>query len=217
MKRLNWKYLRSLLEQKGSSQAELACAIGISIEQTNRILNGAVCDPRGSTVERLAEYFGLVPADLYTDSRSQQEAMALGEQSIIYNTGRLIPVNKYANATEANPPPAPAARPPRGQGAYGAIARQTADPGSFGVLLIGDSMEPAYPAGTRVVASPACGVRDGRVHYIRDNTGKSYVRKIQTNGESYLLLPLNPTHLARRVSFNETAEIALVIAADLPE
>ena len=216
MKRLNWKYLRSLLEQKGSSQAELACAIGISIEQTNRILNGAVCDPRGSTVERLAEYFGLVPADLYTDSRSQQEAMALGEQSIIYNTGRLIPVNKYANATEANPPPAPAARPPRGQGAYGAIARQTADPGSFGVLLIGDSMSPAYPGGTQVLCSPACGVRNGRVHYVRDKQGNELVRKVLINGDSYALVPLNTDHPPRTVRIDETEQIALVVAANLP-
>ena len=215
MKRLNWKYLRSLLEQKGSSQAELASAVGLSIEQINRILNGGVRDPRGSTVERLAEFFGLVPADLYTSSRGHQDAIALGEQ-ITYNTGRLIPVNKYANATEANPPPVPAVKPPRGQGACGAIARQTADPESFGVLLVGDSMAPAYPDGTQVLVSPACGVRNGRVHYIRDKDGNELVRKVLINGDSYALVPLNTDHPPRTVRIDETEQIALVVAANLP-
>ena len=216
MKRLNWKYLRSLLEQKGSPQSELARACGISTEQANRILNGVVRDPRGSTVERLAEFFGLVPADLYNSSRSQQEAMVLGDLSVTYNTGRLIPVSKFANATEANPPPAPAVKPPRGHGAYGAMARQTADPDSFGVLLIGDSMSPAYPDGTQVLVSPACGVRNGRVHYVRDKQGNELVRKVLINGDSYALVPLNTDHPPRTVRIDETEQIALVVAANLP-
>jgi len=215
MKCLNWQYLRSLLDQKGSSQAELARAVGLSVEQVNRILNGGVCDPRGSTVERLAEFFGLVPADLYTGPHSQQ-AMVLGDQQFTYNVGRLIPVSKYANATEANPPPAPAIKPPRGQGVYGAIARQTADPESFGVLLVGDSMLPAYPDGTQVLVSPACGVRNGRVHYVRSRDGVELVRKVLINGDTYALVPLNTDHPPRTVRIDETEQIALVVAANLP-
>jgi len=216
MKRLNWQYLRSLLKQRGDSQAELARAVGLRAEQVNRILNGGVRDPKGSTVERLAEFFGLVPTDLYTSSRSQQEAMVLGDQHLTYNTGRLIPVNKYANASEANPPPTPAVQTPKGQGLYGAIARQTADPNSFGVLLVGDSMLPAYPDGTQVLVSPACGVRNGRVHYIRDKNGNELVRKVIVNGDSYALVPLNSEHPPRTVRIDETEQIALVVAANLP-
>jgi len=213
---LNWRYLKSLLKQQGLSQIDLAHYIPLRPEQVSRLLRGLVRDPLGSTVERIAEFVGVIPSDLYTVDNAS-EALVLGENRSTYQTGRVIAVSKIANATESFPPPAPATSTPEGHGPYGAVTRPIADRAAFGVLILGDSMEPAYPAGTRVVASPACGVRDGRVHYIRDNTGKSYVRKIQTNGESYLLLPLNPTHLARRVSFNETAEIALVIAADLPE
>ena len=214
--RLNWQYLRSLLEQKGSSQDELAQAVSLSLEQVNRILNGVVRDPRGSTVEGMAVFFGLARADLYTSSRSQQEAMTLGGQSVTYNIGRLIPVSKTANSTEANPPPAPAVQPPRGQGAYGAIIRQVADPESFGVLLVGDSMLPAYPDGTQVLVSPACGVRNGRVHYIRDKDGNELVRKVLINGDSYALVPTNADHPPRTVRIDETEQIALVVAANLP-
>jgi len=59
-------------------------------------------------------------------------------------------------------------------------------------------------------------VRNGRVHYVRDKQGNELVRKVLINGDSYALVPLNTDHPPRTVRIDETEQIALVVAANLP-
>jgi len=208
---LNGRFIKSQLKLQGKSQIELAHFAYVRPEHLSRQLNGEV-EPRITTIRKIAEFIG-VPIEAIVI----QPGMVLGEDRTTYTTERAIPVIIAAN-NQGNTALIEIVESdlPAGFGPYGSIKRCIADTDALGVLLCGNSMAPALPDGTRVIASPMAGFSDGRVHYIHDIHGRHLVRRVERGNECFMLTALNPSYAAIHLLQAEIIQLCLIIAADFP-
>ncbi len=86
------------------------------------------------------------------------------------------------------------------------------DEGLYALEISGDSMEPAYRAGDRIVVSPAAEVRRGDRVVAKTNDGEVMAKVLGRRNRSVVeLLSLNPDHAPRMLKPVEVAWVARIL------
>ena len=68
------------------------------------------------------------------------------------------------------------------------------DPTAYGLVIRGESMEPLFRDGDRVVASPARPFVPKRLYVVRSHKGQVWLKRVERHGETYSLLSVNPAY-----------------------
>jgi len=86
------------------------------------------------------------------------------------------------------------------------------DEGLYALEISGDSMEPAYRAGDRIVVSPAAEVRRGDRVVAKTNDGEVMAKVLGRRNRTVVeLLSLNPDHAPRMLKPAEVAWVARIL------
>ena len=80
-----YKKLRDLCEQNGMTVNELAASLGLSSGSPTAWKNGTV--PRLKTIERIAEYFGVMP-DVLLEQKETPIPVSEDERNVVRMAGR---------------------------------------------------------------------------------------------------------------------------------
>lgn len=95
------KQVSKLMKDSGVSQTDLSRATGIPQPTINRILNEKTGDPRGSTVVKIANFFGVEAECLYECSSNEiQRITSLELVNEIYKNIAMLSVNERASLFE---------------------------------------------------------------------------------------------------------------------
>ena len=86
--------INGLLKDADLSEAELARKINVPRATINRLASGRTPDPRASTLNAIAEYFGVSVDQLL----GKQRVMKGNEQSTVVNTQSFIPIIEWNEA-----------------------------------------------------------------------------------------------------------------------
>lgn len=88
------------------------------------------------------------------------------------------------------------------------------DPNAYALEVSGDSMEPLYRDGDRVIVSPAASIRRGDRVVVRTVEGEVMVKQlIRQTARKVELASLNPAHPGRALNAEDVAWIARVLWA----
>lgn len=91
---------------------------------------------------------------------------------------------------------------------------EVGDPHAYALEVSGDSMEPLYRDGDRVIVSPAASVRRGDRVVVRTNEGEVMVKQlIRQTAKRIELASLNPAHQGRVLASEDIAWIARILWA----
>ncbi|HTH17260.1 MAG TPA: helix-turn-helix transcriptional regulator [Magnetospirillum sp.] len=91
---------------------------------------------------------------------------------------------------------------------------EVSDPHAYALEVSGDSMEPLYRDGDRIIVSPAASVRRGDRVVVRTNEGEVMVKQlVRQTAKRIELASLNPAHQGRSLATEEVAWIARVLWA----
>jgi len=203
---LNGQKVRCRLREQGKTQRELATHVGTDASNITKYLNGRI-EPRGEIVEKIAIFLG-VPIDaiwLYTTTPGGGEVVSDGR--VNYASHREISVIMMIDVDSASVQP--------GEN-LGSIYKSVADPDAYGILLTGISMSPLIPPGSRLIVSPNAGYREGRLHLIKLGCGETYIRRVVSDVDGYILIPFNNQFLPLHIDRANIEELSLIIALDLP-
>jgi phage repressor protein C with HTH and peptisase S24 domain len=81
------------------------------------------------------------------------------------------------------------------------------DTNAYGVIVRGDSMEPMFRAGMRLIVSPNVPVGDGDPAYVQLRTGERLVKLVTSSAEGFVLESVNPQYRPRFVREDEVEHI----------
>lgn len=91
---------------------------------------------------------------------------------------------------------------------------EVGDPHAYALEVSGDSMEPLYRDGDRVIVSPAASVRRGDRVVVRTVEGEVMVKQlVRQTAKRIELASLNPAHHGRSLATEEVAWIARILWA----
>lgn len=91
---------------------------------------------------------------------------------------------------------------------------EVGDPNAYALEVSGDSMEPLYRDGDRVIVSPAASVRRGDRVVVRTVEGEVMVKQLaRQTAKRIELASLNPAHQGRSLATEEVAWIARILWA----
>ncbi|MCR6633160.1 MAG: helix-turn-helix transcriptional regulator [Magnetospirillum sp.] len=91
---------------------------------------------------------------------------------------------------------------------------EVGDPHAYALEVSGDSMEPLYRDGDRVIVSPAASVRRGDRVVVRTVEGEVMVKQlVRQSAKRIELASLNPAHQGRSLAAEEVAWIARILWA----
>lgn len=91
---------------------------------------------------------------------------------------------------------------------------EVGDPHAYALEVSGDSMEPLYRDGDRVIVSPAASVRRGDRVVVRTVDGEVMVKQlVRQTAKRIELASLNPAHQGRILASEEVAWIARILWA----
>lgn len=87
--------------------------------------------------------------------------------------------------------------------------------GSFYLILIGDSMSPAYQEGEYILVDPNVQAAHGKDVVVRTPSGTYTFKRLQITPEGTYLLALNPDHPERKIKIPDDSHICGVVTASL--
>jgi len=91
---------------------------------------------------------------------------------------------------------------------------EVGDPNAYALEVSGDSMEPLYRDGDRVIVSPAASVRRGDRVVVRTTEGEVMVKQLlRQTARRIELGSLNPAHAGRSLATEEVAWMARILWA----
>lgn len=193
------KWLKSqidLLEQSGTSKAQIARDLDIAPQQLNNILNGS----RGISdkfIDKFIERYNLNQIDLFNDSRESGKIIPLIPQEAFAGYGTIeypdLPIEEYYQISEFN----------------------KAD---FLIRVNGDSMVPKYHGGDIVACMKIKEVTFWQWHRIYAISTKSQgilIKRVEKddNPDTLRLVSENPAYLPFSVKKEEIQDVALVLGA----
>ncbi|MCP4328384.1 MAG: helix-turn-helix domain-containing protein [Alphaproteobacteria bacterium] len=170
--------LRTALDRKGWSQAELSRRSGIGIEKIRKYYQGKVDQPRGDIVARLADTLDVEELWL-RDGRGREMS--------------IIPLIGYVGAGESFYPVDDLAQ----GGALDGVEFELDGADPIAIEVRGSSVSPVYRPGDRLLCSRLRGVDIetcvGKDCIVRLSTGEGYIKKLARGSrpDSYTLLSYN--------------------------
>ena len=175
--RMDWKErLKKAFDEKGWSKAKLARESGVAVDNVRKYVAGKVDQPRGDTLDRLADALGLDPLYL---KEGIEEAV----------TAKLV---SWVSASGFAAPDAPIDM----EGAQTVIATGLNPAGHWIALEVeGDSMDRISPPGSiifvdisdRVLVPNAC-------YVIADEDGAATYKRFRPNPDRWEPVSTNPEH-----------------------
>ncbi|WP_423063634.1 LexA family protein [Candidiatus Paracoxiella cheracis] len=171
--------LHHLMLENSITEAELARRTKIPQPTLHKILTGKTADPRVSTLQSLANYFGLTVDELFTGleiaKRTQTNTQSIPIISWSDSIQGLSLLNKLS---------------PSNWDEW--IVTESIAKNAFG-LESKPSMEPRFPKKTILIIDPSTCSKDGDlviVHY--PNTEEATLRELSIDGPNQMLLPIKP-------------------------
>lgn len=197
------EFLQYLMDKAGENPNSLSRRAKVPQPTIFRFLSGSAKEPRPSTLERLAQAYGL-SVELFVNEQARRRWLAAdgkeGDQSELLNVGqplpsRLIPVKGFAKMGE------------NGlyevvhEGAEGYIAQYSDDPDAYALQVRGQSMYPAIRSGWYVVVEPNSTPTGGEFVAIRKKNCDQMVKEFlfrtseeihlqSVNGQERITLPI---------------------------
>ena len=173
--------LQSLMQAEALSETELARRTAIPQPTLHKILAGKTEDPRISTLQSLAGYFGVSVDDFFSDTA------LLKKQANPLPAVKSIPLISWEECLKPNPTAALNSV----NHTQWIVVEHVATEGAY-VLTSRPSMEPRFPKGTLFIVAPHVQPADGDlvvVHY--PNTTEAALREFSVDGPHRLLESVN--------------------------
>lgn len=85
------------------------------------------------------------------------------------------------------------------------------DKDAYGLLVIGDSMEPAFRKGHRLIASPNTPIEDGDEAYVQLVSGERLIKVVHRTETGWRLESINPKYPPRDVPADQVATIHTIV------
>lgn len=161
-------------------EAELARQTNIPQPTLHKILTGKTTDPRISTLQILADYFGVTLDTLYTKTDLSRHRGAL--------KGKPIPIISWSDCITYRAVIKKLS--PANWKSWIITDREPAD--HFFALQSKSAMEPHFPKGTILIVDTRVTPKDGDLVVMHfENTNECTVRELSIDGRTEMLLPLN--------------------------
>lgn len=96
---------------------------------------------------------------------------------------------------------------------YIARPHDVTDPDAYGILVIGDSMEPVYRKGQRLIVAPGDPVEDGDDVYVQLSDGSRLIKTAYRINNGWRLESVNQAYAPREVSREEIEAIHPIVWA----
>jgi SOS-response transcriptional repressor LexA len=203
-KNLRGDHVKALLKARGRSITDLAGHYGTSRDQVSRWLSGKYSPPWDFPLS-VAEYLDVPLSDII-------DGWYLTDERAEYLAAKEIPVLSGVSAGGTDAPIFLDGDTPVGVGMLGSVPIPVNDPNAFALEIRGDSMEPGYPNGSRVIVSPTVGFKNKAVHFVQDTNGRSFIKKVaMLSPDRYLLQPLNPSYDPIELKASEIRHIWRVV------
>lgn len=84
--------------------------------------------------------------------------------------------------------------PPGAADEYLTVGAELGDPQAYGLVIRGDSMEPVFRTGDRIVVSPVRPFVPKRLYVVRSKGGQVWLKRVERHGDTYSLLSVNPAY-----------------------
>jgi phage repressor protein C with HTH and peptisase S24 domain len=197
-----WKAVDALAERNGLSTSGLARRAGLDPTAFNKSKRAAADgSPRWLSTESLAKVLQAVGASL-----EDFAALAEGRQ------GHSAPLLGFAKAGSDGY--FDDAGLPTGDGWEEVRFPGLETPDVYALEITGDSMEPVYRSGDRIVIAPGAPVRRGDRVVVRTREGEVLAKVLGRQTEKTVeLLSLNPTYPPRELARNSVAWMARILWA----
>jgi SOS-response transcriptional repressor LexA len=171
--------LHRLLHSHNLTEAMLARLTKIPQPTLHKILSGKTEDPRISTLQSLANFFGVTIDELYSSSPYTEDKASVGIQSLpIVSWSECLKGREFIDTLTPNIWDHWLVIEYSGKDLYGLISKP--------------SMEPRFPKGSTLIIDPQITPTDGDlvvVYYA--GTQEATLRELSIDGPTKLLLPLN--------------------------
>jgi hypothetical protein len=187
--KLRGDFIRKSLRVRGKNQSWLAEEIDTQSGHLGRWLNNNV-EISMSKAVAIADALSM-PVDILIERVS---ADGVAETHVIYgmDRARQIPNIGYIGAgNEVKSDLLFEGGHPKYEGILGYVNFPSGDPDAFILTVLGDSMEPVYPDGSYVLIEPHLGFRANHMHFVCDNNGGKYLKRVQWHGDHYILESFN--------------------------
>lgn len=190
--------VRHLMNTRNISEAELARQTQIPQPTLHKILAGKTTDPRISTLQILATYFGITVDELFTGAKAYGLTTHPEIQSIpIISWTDCIQEKSLLDHLN-----------PSNWEQWLVIEHLAKQPYA---LISKPCMEPRFPKGTALIIDPDTSPKDGDlivVHY--PNTTEATLRELSIDGPIQLLIPISPDHEKDKLT-NEIKILGVVL------
>lgn len=175
------KNLVTLMRKHKVNSNSLALAVKIPQPTIHRILSSESQDPRTSTLEPIATYFGVTVSDL-----REKDVNEIGLTFNTKNACAFVPLIAWAQAGEI---------------AYMVDVEgseqipTTVEKGrhTFALEVVGDAMSPDFPPGMRLIVEPDMGHQAGD-YVIVHSGGQATFKQLVRDGADWYLKPINPQY-----------------------
>lgn len=218
--------LRKLREGAGLTLEEVARQTGMSKGTISQVERGEG-NPRQSTLDELARFYKLNgAAELYAISDAQmrraERAISQINSQIHKITGKsgdeFFDVSNYRK--NDIPVIAEGEASPSGEVFWdneGVLKEQVEqrmsrpsdvrEGNTYGVVVRGDSMQPMFRAGMRLIVSPNVPVGDGDAAYVQLRNGERLVKIVTRSEDGFVLTSVNPQYQPRFVRNDDVEHI----------
>lgn len=181
------KNIEFLIGKRNITPTALADATKVPQPTIHRILSGESRDPKTSTLQPLAQYFGVTVSDLRDKDLSLGSGLVAAQPTASYHVNKIpviswVQAGGFSEVVDDMPPGVS----DTWEEVTVPVRRHT-----FGLYVKGDSMAPDFPDGTLLVIEPDMEAQPGD-YVIAKNGGEATFKLFVKDGPDYYLKPLNP-------------------------
>lgn len=194
--------LMELIKRSGISESELARQIKVPRGTINRLVLGRTPDPRASTLNAIAEYFGVS-----VDQLIGKQPLLVNEHSVVSGSQSFIPILNLKETQ--NWEEVIKSLKPEGNFEW-ILIDPSIEQGRFAIRLNGESMWPQFQENTILIIAPEqiAKNRDYVVAYVKSND-EIVFRQLVIDGKYKFLKAINSIFPA--IPFGETDKIIGVV------
>lgn len=195
-----------LCNEKGQKPTPTAKEIGFSSAALVKWKNGTT--PRGSALQKIADYFGVTVNDLLTDTPAQADPSTripdrreYGRVKIVSQVAAGLPIEAIDVFDQNDPDD------------WEELEKSLLSSGEyFGLRVRGDSMETEFHDGDIVIVRKQDTADEGDIVVVTENGHTGTVKKIHYRADGITLIALNPDYPPIKYTADECRTIPVLIA-----